>query len=203
MLPNLASAELLSSEKSIQKLEKKIEVNNPKNNNKAHLDLAESSTTKEQTTEKPFEKKIGKKQTRKNEAKILQGLDNLNQQSNNEIFLVESQSSKIKDTNKVELNSRKSQSDENTTSEDMMLNDSFEELDLTEIFSGHISVKAFEKIKGASNKAKAEVKYGVGVVGDEAVLINTLDNSDLMDFENEVDIWSKRVSKNNKKNKNR
>ncbi len=141
-----------------------------------------------------------------NEAEILQSLDNLNQQSNNEIFLVESQSPLFKNSEKNQLSKR--QNDNNAVGEDIMLNDGFDELDIQKVFSDfefddHHNVNNAEKIKDISKKSDPEVKYGVGVVGDEAVLINKLDNSDLMDFENEVDIWSKKVVDNNKNKKNK
>ena len=146
--------------------------------------------------------------TVKNEAKILQSLDNLSQQSNNEIFIVESQSLQIQSSKKNKLSNSKKKNDNHTTSEDIMLNDGFDELDLEEVFSDiefddHNNVNNVGEIKGTNKNSNGKVKYGVGVVGDEAVLINTLDNSNLMDFENEIDIWSKKIvkNKNNKKNK--
>ena len=204
MLPNLALADLLLPEKPSEK----TKTNNLQNNSKASEDLPESTKPKGDKPENAPATKIVENQAGKNEAEILQSLDNLNQQSNNEIFLVESQSPLIKGSEKTKPNDSKRQSDDNTTGEDIMLNDGFDELDLEEVFTDfefddHNNVNSAEKIKGTSKKSNPEVKYGVGVVGDEAVLINTLDNSDLMDFENEVDIWSKKVveNKNNKKNK--
>jgi hypothetical protein len=203
MLPNLALADLLLPEKQSEK----IKTNNL-HNNKAGEDLPLSTKTKGEKQENAPATKVVANQAGKNEAEILQSLDNLNQQSNNEIFLVESQSPLIKGSEKTKPSDSKRQNDDNTTSEDIMLNDGFDELDLAEVFTDfefndHNKVNSAEKIKDTSKKSHAEVKYGVGVVGDEAVLINTLDNSDLMDFENEVDIWSKKVvkNKNNKKNK--
>lgn len=202
MLPNLALADILLPEKQSEK----IKANNLQNNSKVSEDLSESTKTNEDKPENSPANKVVENQAGKNEAEILQSLDNLNQQSNNEIFLVESQSPLIKGSEKIKLSGSESQNDDNTTGEDIMLNDGFNELDLEEVFTDfefddHNNLHSAEKIKSTSKKSNAEVKYGVGVVGDEAVLINTLDNSDLRDFENEVDIWSKKVVeyKNNKK----
>ena len=191
MLPNLALADILLPEKPKK--------NNLNSNSKSGEISAKSTKTKAVKSENiPSAKVIV------TEAEILQSLDNLKQQSNNEIFLVESPSPLIKSSEKTQLNKR--QNDNNATAEDIMLNDGFDELDLQEVFSDlefddHLNVNNDGKIKDISKKSDPKVKYGVGVVGDEAVLINTLDNSDLMDFENEVDIWSKKVVDNNKNKK--
>lgn len=206
MLPNLALADLLLSEKQPEK----IKINDLQNNSKVGEDLPESTKTKENKPEITPATKIVENQASKSEAEILKSLDNLNQQSNNEIFIVESQSPQSKGSQKTQPSDSEKQSDDNSKNQDIMLNDGFDELDLAEVFTGfefdnQNSVNSPEKIKNTSKKSDAEVKYGVGVVGDEAVLINTLDNSDLMDFENEVDIWSKKVVefKNNKKSDNK
>jgi len=149
---------------------------------------------------------INTNQKDKSEAEILESLDNLNQQGNNEIFLVESQNSLIENSQKVKINGKNKTSNDAVNDEEPLLDDGFDELDLGEMFTDLESdvlnkVIQKEKSKGSTKKDKAEEKYGVGVVGDEAVLINTLDHSNLMDFENEIDIWSKKKVENKKNNK--
>jgi len=162
----------------------------------------------EKTKINPLQKgsEINVEQTRKSEAEILESLDNLTQQGNNEIFLVESQKSLIKNSQQTKNNEEDKTSHDLVHGEDMMLNDGFDELDLDEMFTDLQSDllnndNQKKKIKGSIKEGKAEKKYGVGIVGDEAVLINTLDHSNLMDFENEVDIWSKKIVEDKKKNK--
>jgi len=51
-------------------------------------------------------------------------------------------------------------------------------------------VFTFDQVNSKQNKTKAQSDKSVGVKGQEEELINQLDNSDLMDFERELDIWS-------------
>jgi hypothetical protein len=203
MLPSVALAELMLPEKQSEI----TKTSSQKNTNKVSENLAESTKITDIQPKKTAVTKVIENQAGKNEAEILQSLDNLNQHSNNEIFLVESQNPLIKTSEKTKFSDSERQSHDKIIGEDIMLNDGFDELDLTEVFTDfefddHSKVNSAEKIIGTSKKNNAKVKYGVGVVGDEAVLINTLDNSDLMDFENEVDIWSQKViEKKEKKNK--
>lgn len=208
MLPNLASAEILLAEKPLAKKG----INKQLNHSKASENVPVRNKTKEyKSTKIPehtvTEHQIDNTDAENTEAEILQSLDNLNQQSNNEIFLVESQTPSLKESNKPHINDNEKKSDEHTKGEDMMLNDGFDELDLAEVFTDLEfkdvnNMNHAEKIKNSNRKSNTEVKYGVGVAGEEAELINKLDHSDLIDFENEVDIWSKKVVKNKKNDNN-
>ena len=47
--------------------------------------------------------------------------------------------------------------------------------------------------KNATDKTKRQDKKSVGIKGKEEALINKLDNSDLMDFEKDIEIWGKDI----------
>ena len=51
-------------------------------------------------------------------------------------------------------------------------------------------VFTFDQLNTKQTKTKKSSDKSVGVQGQEEALINQLDNSDLMDFERELDIWS-------------
>ena len=51
-------------------------------------------------------------------------------------------------------------------------------------------VFTFEQVNNKQAKTKTQSDKSVGIKGQEEELINQLDNSDLMDFERELDIWS-------------
>lgn len=132
----------------------------------------------------------------KSDAEILQSLDSLNAQLNNELFVAEQQGNDksvvpkkevvIQNENQLSVKGELVQTDE------MLLNDSFDDLKLDDMIgvdeTTHEPILLeSEEIKMTPTQAKKN-PFAAGA-GESEVLINTLDNSDLMDFEENIDLW--------------
>ncbi len=83
-------------------------------------------------------------------------------------------------------------------SNNMLSNDSFDDLDLDSILSDELIEN--NEMPGTDLQEAAELssfeKLGVGVDGTEEELINKLDKSNLMDFDKNIDIWDKEIINN-------
>jgi len=83
--------------------------------------------------------------------------------------------------------------------DNLITNDSFEDLDWDEILVDEQSNDKINTLDEFSDQVEYSSKIkpqGVGVNGAEEALINKLDNSDLMDFDKDADIWGKEVLDN-------
>jgi len=56
-----------------------------------------------------------------------------------------------------------------------------------------LSLISADKLESMQVPINKSTELGVGVIGSEEKLINTLDKSDLMDFEKKIDVWGKDV----------
>lgn|GEM_PF-1901182 len=140
----------------------------------------------------------------KTDEEILQSLDNFGDQLGNEIFAIEQQATEgeipaqqqaLQALDQIE---QEQLDEEPIRDDDIMMDNSFDDLDLGMILEEEdfselktpVKPELFDS-KAATIKKSSEL--GVGVAGKEEKLINKLDKSDLMDFENQVDVWSKDV----------
>jgi len=88
-----------------------------------------------------------------------------------------------------------------TTNEDILIdsdiaNDSFEHLNFDDILMDQQADNELTPNNGIDLPTSSQLKMkaqGVGVNGVEEALINKLDNSDLMDFDKELDIWGEEI----------
>jgi hypothetical protein len=146
----------------------------------------------------------------KSDAEILQSLDDINEQLNNEILTIEQQHlpSTLNEQDKELIDPEMTQQDiineKLLLAEDMLGSDNFDDLnidealDIDEILNTDINEELSPTLKPENTKnkfhqLKPSFELGVGVKGKEEELINTLDKSDLMDFEEKIDVWSEDV----------
>ena len=81
----------------------------------------------------------------------------------------------------------------------LIIDDSFEQLDLEGILVDEQSNNQIITLDEITNQTEhfSKIKQqSVGINGEEEALINKLDNSDLMDFDKNFDIWDKEVLDN-------
>ena len=130
------------------------------------------------------------------EQEILESLDNFKELTDNDIFIIEQQSieqeltesqlEKLTAEELVEL-------EKNNPKDDLLLDDSFDDLDIDSILIEEETSQPelIEKPEVHIKQQPVSETKGVGVVGEEELLINSLDKSDLMDFNRPNDVWKK------------
>lgn len=139
---------------------------------------------------------------KKTDAEILQSLDGAYNSFNNEPLTLENDNALLKD--KKTQNNNLSSSKKNITktkvdkkiSEQQIIDDSFSDLDIEFILRDN-NYRSSRKNRNQTSIADRVVEtkntQSVGVNGREEAIINKLDKSDLMDFNESTDIWSKEI----------
>ncbi|WP_281556271.1 hypothetical protein [Thalassomonas sp. RHCl1] len=122
----------------------------------------------------------------KTDSEILTSLDNLALDLENELFEVE------QGTNNEALAPEPIDDWEQELSdlEQMSALDNFEQVQFPPLMTEEPTGEWLEAAEPAEVQGKSAEAFGAGIAGEQENLINSLDNSDLMDFEDNLDVWS-------------
>lgn len=126
------------------------------------------------------------------DAEILRALDDFGGELNDD-FLLKNSATEAPLTGVLSTGSA---INDNSLLDDVISDDSFGDLDLGEILIDQQIDSEDQMIDNAELLIKPEFQMksqGVGVNGAEEALINKLDNSDLMDFDKDLDIWGEEL----------
>lgn len=129
---------------------------------------------------------------------ILESLNNFKDLPDNDIFIIEQQSieQELTESQFQELSSDEiTELEKNTPVDDLLIDDSFDDLDIDSILLEDeiIQPELIEKPEILLKQPPISENKGVGVIGEEELLINSLDKSDLMDFNKPNDVWKKNL----------
>lgn len=121
------------------------------------------------------------------EAEILKTLDEFSKAQQTEFIIQETLTEEFVDS--VDSKPVKRQFND----EQLLLDDSFDQVDIEQILEEDLSSDLLSTQPPITTDELADDKstIGVGIQGEEEAIINKLDNSDLMDFDKDLDIWHK------------
>ncbi|WDE12980.1 hypothetical protein [Thalassomonas haliotis] len=122
----------------------------------------------------------------KTDSEILTSLDNLTLDLENELFEVELS----ENSNASDSGHGADWEQDFSDLEKMSALDNFEQVQLPPLMAEEPGGEWLETAELPEIQAKPGEEYGVGIAGEQESLINNLDNSDLMDFEDDLDVWS-------------
>ena len=129
---------------------------------------------------------------------ILESFNNFKDIPDNDIFIIEQQSieQELTESQLQELSSDEiTELEKNTPVDDLLIDDNFDDLDIDSILLEDevIQPESIEKPEILLKQPAISENKGVGVIGEEELLINSLDKSDLMDFNKPDDVWKKNL----------
>ncbi|WDE00212.1 hypothetical protein [Thalassomonas actiniarum] len=122
----------------------------------------------------------------KTDSEILTSLDNLTLDLENELFEVE----QGQNNNTLNAEAIAGWEQELSDLEQMSALDNFEQVQFPPLMTEQPIGEWLETAEPAETQGKSVEEFGVGIAGEQENLINSLDNSDLMDFEDNLDVWS-------------